>query len=264
MNITQRLQQFHSLQAPTKHPQGPCILAYIRVSTKKQVEEGYSVDGQRTIIDKRVARDEHLSKLPILYFVDEAKSGKSIVGREAFEEIKQLAQTGDVIITWNLSRLGRNTRDMIGFIGEVRDKKVSLIITDIDFDTTTPIGDMLLTLLIAVAQLERQQTSERTKAIIQHKREQGLLITRPPYGFKANPDTKKLEPDEEEQKIITFIAGWIYEDPKIRDVELTRRLQEKLEAGEIVMRKSKRVYQASVHKIIERNNLRHDVMNLKN
>lgn len=258
LSIATRLAQYEAQENKiiTARPIGPCIMAYIRVSTKKQVEDGYSMDGQRRIIDNYVARDHKLSKLPIMYFEDEAKSGKSTANRDNFEKMKSLMKKGDVIITWNLSRLGRNTKDMVILVSELKEKGIGLVLTDINFDTTGPLGDMMLTLLIAVADFERKQISERTKVMMQQRKEEGYVVSRPPYGYRVDKDTKKLIPEDEEQRVINLIAGWIYENPQVRDSEITRLLQERYDRGEISMRKAKKVHQTTVSNIIKRNNIR--------
>jgi site-specific DNA recombinase len=258
IDIRTRLSQYEAAEKKiiTSRPNCPCILAYIRVSTKKQVEEGYSVPGQKRIIDNYVARDDNLSTLPILYFPDEAKSGKSTANRDNFDKMNSLMKKGDVVITWNLSRLGRNTKDMVLFVSDLKEKGIGLVLTDIKFDTTGPLGDLMLTLLIAVADFERKQVSERTKAIMQQRKEEGYVVSRPPYGYKVDGDTKKLIPEEEEQRVINLIAGWIYENPHVRDSDITRLLQDRYDRGEIAMRKAKKVHQTTVSNIIKRNNLR--------
>lgn len=258
INIAARLAKYEEQEKKniTSRPVGPCILAYIRVSTKKQVEEGHSVDGQRRIIDNHITRTNTLSGLPVLYFTDEAKSGKNIVNRDNFTKLCDMMRKGDTIITWNLSRLGRNTKDMVNFVSTLKEKGIGLVLTDINFDTTGPLGDLMLTLLIAVADFERKQVSERTKVIMQQRQEEGFVVTRPPFGSQVNKETKKLEPNEEEQKVINLIAGWIYENPQVKDAEITRLLQERFDRGEISMRKAKKIHQTTVGNIIKRNNLR--------
>lgn len=262
-DIISRLARFEIAENQlTTHPPGPCVLAYIRVSTKKQVEEGHSVEGQKKIIDGYIANDSKLAKWPIMYFTDEAKSGRTMVSRESFEAMRDIMKSGDVIITWNLTRLGRNNLEMTNFVADLQSRSIGLILTDLKFDTTTAVGDMLLSLLIAVAQFERKQASERTRAMMQQRADQGYVVTRPPYGFRVEKDTKKLIPDQEEQAIIDLMTGWIFRDPTIKDAEITRRLQERFEKGEIKMRKANCVHQATVSNIIKRHKLREALQKL--
>lgn len=257
ISIQERRERILEKKPIPVHPNHPIIIGYIRVSSQKQIDEGHSVEGQGQILKDYINNHKNLTAGLLLTFVDEAKSGKSIVGRDEFNKMRSYMKPGDSIITWNLSRLGRNTKEMIDFVSELRDKNIGLIITDLDFDTTTPIGKVLLTLLIAVSEFERDQVSERTKAIMQTRKEQGFVVTRPPFGMRVG-DNKKLEEEPAEQKVIDLIVEMVDEDPMIKDAEITRRLQELFDAGEITMRDATKVHHTTVRSIIKRYNIRNE------
>ncbi len=84
-----------------------------------------------------------------------------------------------VLIVASLSRLGRSTRDVLDLAASADANGWALAILDLNLDTATPTGRFTLTMLAAVAQLERDQTSERTTAALAAKKAQGHRLGRP-------------------------------------------------------------------------------------
>jgi len=70
-------------------------------------------------------------------------------------------------------------------------------------DTTTAAGKMVFRMLAVLNEFERDQISERTSAILQHKKAMGEVYSPIPYGFKR--EGKKLVPNEEERRVISLI-----------------------------------------------------------
>ena len=87
--------------------------------------------------------------------------------------------TAAVLIVASLSRLGRSTRDVLDLTARADANGWALAILDLNLDTATPTGRFTLTMLAAVAQLERDQTSERTTAALAAKKAQGHRLGRP-------------------------------------------------------------------------------------
>ncbi len=87
--------------------------------------------------------------------------------------------TAAVLIVASLSRLGRSTRDVLDLAARADADGWALAILDLNLDTATPTGRFTLTMLAAVAQLERDQTSERTAAALAAKKTQGHRLGRP-------------------------------------------------------------------------------------
>ena len=71
------------------------------------------------------------------------------------------------------------------------------------FDTDTASGRMILSILTTVSQWEREVISERTKAVLQHKKAQGERVGNIPYGYKLASDGIHLEVNPDEQ-IVTI------------------------------------------------------------
>jgi DNA invertase Pin-like site-specific DNA recombinase len=83
------------------------------------------------------------------------------------------AVEGDVIVVWKLDRFGRSVRDVLNRIEELEDRGVGFRSLTETFDTTTPMGLMILTMLAGFAQFERDMTAARTKAGIARAKENG-------------------------------------------------------------------------------------------
>ena len=120
------------------------IRYYVRVSTMEQ-----KIDRQLVAYPK--ADFQYIDKM----------NGRS---KERLELQRLLAdlQTGDVVVVKSLDRLSRSTKDMLELVDAIKDKKASLQILDMNLDTSTPQGEFFLTILAAIAQLERQTIRERT------------------------------------------------------------------------------------------------------
>ena len=128
----------------TKKEKAIMIRYYVRVSTMEQ-----KIDRQLVAYPK--ADFQYIDKM----------SGRS---KERLELQRLLAdlQTGDVVVVKSLDRLSRSTKDMLELVDAIKDKKASLQILDMNLDTSTPQGEFFLTILAAIAQLERQTIRERT------------------------------------------------------------------------------------------------------
>lgn len=258
VDVITRLAQYSILEGKSPHNYnrlpGPHILAYVRVSTKHQVKEGHSIEAQRQIINNHIQIYKLIGHLK--FYEDHAISGKDMKNRPGFQEMVSYMRSGDIIISYSLSRLGRNTQEILNFADKLEREKINLVIIDTKIDTSNAAGKLFFTMMAAMGQFEREQVSERTKAVMNHRKEGGFLVTRPPFGYTVNKETKKLVPLDEEQKVVTLIVGLIFENPDIKDSQITKILQARFIAGEITWRDSKRVYQTAVRNVIKRHNIR--------
>lgn len=91
----------------------------------------------------------------------------------------EYARPGDTLIVWRLDRLSRSVRDLLDQAEQLRARGVDLRSLTEAIDTTTPGGQMVFTVLAAVAQLERDIIKDRTLAGLAEARRQGRLGGRP-------------------------------------------------------------------------------------
>ena len=94
-------------------------------------------------------------------FTDKA-SGKN-TDRAAFKEMMNYVRAGDVVVTESISRIARNTRDLLSIISDLTARQVEFISLKESIDTTTPQGRFMLTVFGALAELERESILERQR-----------------------------------------------------------------------------------------------------
>jgi site-specific DNA recombinase len=169
-------------------------IGYCRVSTEDQAREGVSLDNQETKI--RAYAD--LNGMELLDIIrDEGVSGKSM-DRPGTNRISQLIESGEIgaVIVYKLDRLSRKTIDILNTLDAWEKKDIAFHSIMDKIDTKTAAGKFLLTILSALAQMERDLISERTIDALSHKKRNGEFMGRIPYGFKVNGSHLIEDPDE--------------------------------------------------------------------
>ncbi|MCD8365607.1 MAG: recombinase family protein, partial [Clostridiales bacterium] len=174
---------------------------YMRVSTAMQVE-GYSLEAQKDRLTK-FAGFQHMEV--VREYCDAGKSGKSITGRPEFSQMLQDVADGrddvDYILVFKLSRFGRNAADVLNSLQYIQDFGVNLICVEDGIDSSKDSGKLTITVLSAVAEIEREnilvQTMEGRK---QKAREGKWNGGQAPYGYRVDSknSTLVIEPDEAE------------------------------------------------------------------
>jgi len=157
-------------------------IGYIRVSTEDQAREGISLDNQESKI--KVYADLNGFEL-VGVIKDEGISGKTM-HRPGMNQINSMIEAAeiDAVIVYKLDRLSRKTIDILNTLDEWEKKNIAFhSITD-KIDTKTAAGKFLLTILSALAQMERDQISERTIDALAHKKKAGEWCGRVPFGYK--------------------------------------------------------------------------------
>ncbi len=184
---------------------------YIRVSTEKQakVQEGSLKNQDQLLtahaeIKSKVSQEEWLI---VDRYVDEGKSAKDIKGRPQYLRMLEDIEKGriDTILCTALSRISRSTRDLLDMVEYFKAKGVDFICLKEDFDTTTAQGKCFLTIMGALNEFEREQTSERTRSNMLARAERGLWNGGQVLGYGLKPDKKGfIIPDEKEKEIVNF------------------------------------------------------------
>ena len=172
-----------------------CVL-YPRVSTEMQVD-GYSLDGQKHSL-KRFADREEMEIVNI--YEDAGKSGKSIEGRPAFKQMLFDIENGleiDYILVYKLSRFGRNAADILNSLEHVQAFGVNLICIEEGIDSSQTSGKLLISVLSAVAEIERENIIEQTMNGRKEKARQGGWNGGfAPYGYFLKDKQLFIQEDE--------------------------------------------------------------------
>ncbi len=171
---------------------------YIRVSTDAQREEGYSIDAQKEMLTAYC-----ISKgiKNYCYYIDGGFSGSNIERPELSRLISDIKNNKiSCVLVYKLDRLSRSQKDTLYLIEDVFNPKgVDFISLNESMDTSTPLGRLMLGILSAFAQLERENIKERTKMGMKERVKSGLWPGggRIPFGYDYNPDEGILVPNKD-------------------------------------------------------------------
>lgn len=140
------------------------VIGYARVSTtdqklEVQVEQLHGVGVEKIYAEKASGADaDRVELAKLLDFVRE----------------------GDTVVACKLDRIARSTKHMLEIVDTLNAKRVTLKILNIDLDTSTPTGKLMLTMLGAVATFEREMMLERQRDGIEKAKEKGVYTGRKP------------------------------------------------------------------------------------
>lgn len=152
------------------------IFGYARVSTDAQ-----SLDRQIDALNK--------------YSVDELLTEKMTGTKRSRPELDRLIdkmREGDTVVIESLSRLGRSTKDLLALVELFNERGVVLVSLKENIDISTPTGKLLVTVLSALCQFERDLTVQRTNEGLTAARARGRKGGRPPKDKKAIEKALKL------------------------------------------------------------------------
>ena len=180
------------------------VYTYTRVSTAMQID-GYSLDAQKA---RMKAFAEYNDYEIAGEYEDAGKSGKSIEGRAEFarmmEDIKSGKDGVSFVLVFKLSRFGRNAADVLSTLQTMQDYGVNLICVEDGIDSSKDAGKLMISVLSAVAEIERENIRVQTmEGRIQKAREGKWNGGFAPYGYQLTDG--KLQINEEEAEAIQVI-----------------------------------------------------------
>lgn len=188
------------------------VYTYTRVSTAMQTD-GYSLDAQKA---RMKAYADYNDYEIVGTYEDAGKSGKSIEGRLEFnrmmEDIKSGKDGVSFVLVFKLSRFGRNAADVLSTLQIMQDFGVNLICVEDGIDSSKDAGKLMISVLSAVAEIERENIRVQTmEGRIQKAREGKWNGGFAPYGYQLIDG--KLQINEEEAKAIrTIFEQYIHTD----------------------------------------------------
>ena len=180
------------------------VYTYTRVSTAMQID-GYSLDAQKA----RMKAYADFNDYQIVgEYEDAGKSGKSIEGRASFcrmmDDIKAGKDGISYVLVFKLSRFGRNAADVLSTLQIMQDFGVNLICVEDGIDSSKDAGKLMISVLSAVAEIERENIRVQTmEGRIQKAREGRWNGGFAPYGYRLVDG--RLEINEEEAPAIRTI-----------------------------------------------------------
>lgn len=182
------------------------VVIYIRVSTEDQALNGVSLEAQEErLIAYCAAYGHEIHSVQI----DDGISGKSIHNRPALQRTLEMLRTGVVggVVVWKLERLSRDMFDFQCIVKELFHETSPLMLASVTehVDTKTPVGRMLLNILMSFNQYQRENGAAVTKSCLRHLKDSGQVYCGRLYGFKK-VDGEFVE-DEHEQGVIRGILS---------------------------------------------------------
>jgi DNA invertase Pin-like site-specific DNA recombinase len=191
-------------------PKSGAVIAYCRVSTEEQANEGVSLEAQEARIRAYCAmRGLELAEVVI----DAGVSGtKPLATRAGGQRILEAVRRGAVagVVAVKLDRLFRNCADCLAVTAGWDRAGVALHLVDLGgqaVDTSSAMGRFFLTVMAGAAELERNMIAERTSAAMQHMRSQGQLVGAVPYGYVLAEDGVHVLPCDAEQHVIELVRA---------------------------------------------------------
>lgn len=183
---------------------------YIRVSTDAQAEEGYSIDAQKEqlaayCVSKGIKNYE--------FYIDGGWSGSNI-NRPEIQRLIKNAQDGKIshCIVYKLDRLSRSQKDTLYLIEDVFiPNEVSFVSLNETLDTSTPMGKLMIGILSAFAQLERENIRLRTRMGMKERVKDGYWMGggRIPFGYDYDKNQGILVPNNDADKVRKIYSLYI-------------------------------------------------------
>ena len=178
---------------------------YTRVSTAMQVD-GYSLDAQREKLRKYADYEDMVIAGE---YSDEGFSGKNIQGRHEFQQMLRDVQDCkdgvSYVLVFKLSRFGRNAADVLNSLQLMQDFGVNLICVEDGIDSSKDSGKLMISVLSAVAEIERENIRAQTMAGREQKAREGKWNGGfAPYGYRLENGELSIADDEVEVIRVIF------------------------------------------------------------
>lgn len=188
------------------------VYIYTRVSTVMQID-GYSLDAQKA---KMRAFAEYNDYEIVREYEDAGKSGRSIEGRIQFrqmiEDIKNDKDGISYVLVYKLSRFGRNAADVLNTLQIMQDYGVNLICVEDGIDSSKDAGKLIISVLSAVAEIEKDNIRIQTmEGRMQKAREGKWNGGFAPYGYSLQ-DGKLYINETEAEAIRTIFDKYVNSD----------------------------------------------------
>lgn len=181
------------------------VCAYARVSTEKE-EQINSYNSQLKYYEEKIKANSDWKYVGI--YADEGITGTLDYKRDGFMKMIQDATENkfDMIITKSISRFGRNTVDTLKYVRLLKEKGITIYFEEEHINTLELSGEIMLTVMSAMAQQESENISSHVKLGLQMKQKRGELIGyNGCLGYVYDKDTKEILINYEEAEIVRYI-----------------------------------------------------------
>jgi DNA invertase Pin-like site-specific DNA recombinase len=169
-------------------------ILYARVSTQLQVNDGVSLDVQ----ERQLHQAAEMAGYTLIELVrEEGRSGKNISGRPALTDALKRLDAGEAkaLFVTRIDRLARSTQDFLSVVDRANKNGWRLVMLDLNLDTSSYQGRFVVTIMSALAEMERGIIAERQKDVHKDRRARGVV-----WGVDMGPKNKT--PEEIKQRIV--------------------------------------------------------------
>jgi len=177
-------------------------ITYARVSTGRQAESGLSLDHQRKVTTAHVERKgwdltAHLT--------DEGRSGRKAQNRDGLQTALAMLAAGeaDVLVVAKLDRLARSVIDFARLMQTADEEGWDIVLLDLDVDTSTAAGRLMVRIFAACAEFESDVISERVTVTHAERKARGLRHGRPEL---PEPVRQRIATERSEGRTLNAIA----------------------------------------------------------
>lgn len=146
-------------------------VGYVRVSSISQNEERQLVQMEEKGIEK---------------IFKEKVSGKNITDRKELQNMLEFVREGDTVYIHDFSRIARSVKDLLNIVDYLKQKGVALVSFKENIDSSTSTGKLMLTMIGAINEFERENILERQQEGIALAKLNGKYKGRKPIPFPAN------------------------------------------------------------------------------
>ena len=175
-------------------PNKEIALLYARVSTQLQVNDGVSLDVQ----ERQLQTSAEIAGYTNIELIrEEGRSGKNISGRPALTQALKRLDSGEAnaLFVTRIDRLARSTKDFLNIIDRANANGWRLVMLDLNLDTATYQGRFVVTIMSALAEMERGIIAERQKDVHKDRRSRGVV-----WGKDMGPMNKT--PQEVKDRVV--------------------------------------------------------------
>ena len=189
------------------------VAAYVRVSVES-VQMHHSLEAQKEYYKQMIDNEPNWEFAGI--YADKGISGTRIKQRTGFCEMIKDCEAGKInkILVKSVSRFSRNTVDLLNIVRKLKSQNISVWFEEQKIDSMTEEGELMLTLIVSIAQAESESISENEKWAIRKRFEQGIGNTkRRTFGYKWEDNQMVTIPEEAEvvkQIFSDFLGGSSY------------------------------------------------------
>ncbi len=208
------------------------VAAYCRVSTEQEIQEG-SFELQQAYFRRKI--NENPDMVLVGVYGDKGKSGRSTHGRNGLQKLLRDCEDGkiDRILVKSISRFARNLTDCLAICRRLRELNIPVIFEKEGVNSMDSTGELLLSIMAAVAQEESFSISENLRWSMERSNAKGEPFFLASYGYRKEPDSHKWRIDESAARRVRTAFQMAWNGSCYREIlEALNQMEEEESTGE--------------------------------